>query len=577
MGLPKRLSDFVKRQLLDRREFLDRLRSESRRIRGSIDLSVLVALLVGKIDLVTDPQNPIADKLITELYYRHLHKRVELAVLDYLIAGLGGIGLNPFGVVLLRPENTVILGDWFFPDAVVRVFTMTAQDARERFFETTLPLQSETERDTTSVKVTGCESRLEPLDEEARANLYQELERALEQEKSGSDQPSEPEFLFEEVLTPEEFLYYYQNKPIARTSRRYWEGYYLLLGDERPLTNRADRKRIKQWNLPIGMIERLVGRSPEDFNLLKYNEDLLGSLLKYALRANAAAYRADLLDLESEDTREFLSQYRPIASLGEGAPVVILDRITMPEQMNAYELSEKVITAITGVTPYMLGQLGASELATEVIAMNTQSNIRTSYLQLRVQEWLDQLLGRFRQYLVNLDPSEQEEVMFVESPDPQNEPKARVLYVFGPARPYQLVLEGVQVRLATMGFQDQINRRNETQGLLLFLANLMPILAQQGVQYDLGKLTDRLLGGFGLDPALFRLSTNSALPLDSLLGETDSKEPTLGANRVAAPMGMAQETGEEEKAASLPALFSSLPFLLKQSQGIEQGTEDESF
>ncbi len=91
-------------------------------------VNVLEASLIGKVDLRVEPQDDLADALITGLYHRHLHPLVQESVRDYIICGWGGIVVTPWGARRLKPESSIPCGAGY-----VRRFSMDATDARKRF------------------------------------------------------------------------------------------------------------------------------------------------------------------------------------------------------------------------------------------------------------------------------------------------------------------------------------------------------------------------------------------------------------------------------------------------------------
>jgi hypothetical protein len=71
-------------------------------------VAVLEASLIGRVDLRVDPDDPVADQLISILYNKHLHPLVREATRDYIICGWGGIvTITPWGPARLKPEHAV--------------------------------------------------------------------------------------------------------------------------------------------------------------------------------------------------------------------------------------------------------------------------------------------------------------------------------------------------------------------------------------------------------------------------------------------------------------------------------------
>jgi hypothetical protein len=91
-------------------------------------VAVLEASLVGRVDLRVDPDDAIADQLITLLYSKHLHPLVRESVRDYIVCGWGGIVVTPWGPARLKPEHAVAGKDWY-----LRRYELDARAARQRF------------------------------------------------------------------------------------------------------------------------------------------------------------------------------------------------------------------------------------------------------------------------------------------------------------------------------------------------------------------------------------------------------------------------------------------------------------
>jgi hypothetical protein len=91
-------------------------------------VSVLEASLIGRVDLRVDPDDAIADQLITLLYSKHLHPLVRESVRDFIICGWGGIVTTPWGPARLKPEHAVAGKDWY-----LRRYELDVRAARQRF------------------------------------------------------------------------------------------------------------------------------------------------------------------------------------------------------------------------------------------------------------------------------------------------------------------------------------------------------------------------------------------------------------------------------------------------------------
>ena len=91
-------------------------------------VAVLEAALIGRVDLRVDPDDAVADQLMTLLYNRHLHPLVREAVRDFVVVGWGGIVVTPFGPARLKPEHSIAGKDWY-----LRRFELDVRAARQRY------------------------------------------------------------------------------------------------------------------------------------------------------------------------------------------------------------------------------------------------------------------------------------------------------------------------------------------------------------------------------------------------------------------------------------------------------------
>ena len=91
-------------------------------------VAVLEASLIGRVDLRVDPDDAVADQLMTLLYNRHLHPLVREAVRDFIICGWGGIVVTPWDPARLKPEHAVAGHCWY-----LRRYELDVRDARRRF------------------------------------------------------------------------------------------------------------------------------------------------------------------------------------------------------------------------------------------------------------------------------------------------------------------------------------------------------------------------------------------------------------------------------------------------------------
>jgi len=91
-------------------------------------VAVLEAALIGRVDLRVDPDDAVADQLMTLLYNRHLHPLVREAVRDFVVCGWGGIAITPWGPARLKPEHALAGQCWY-----LRRYELDVKAARQRF------------------------------------------------------------------------------------------------------------------------------------------------------------------------------------------------------------------------------------------------------------------------------------------------------------------------------------------------------------------------------------------------------------------------------------------------------------
>lgn len=498
----------------DRDEHIDRMRRIAMRQRARVTLDVLTALYVGRIDVNTMPNIPAADRLMTYLIRDHLQPFIQTAVEDLLITGAGGISITMLGIGQLRPENWVVYPSFKNPRLSIRKFELSPYQASiffgvDPFREILEPVFEEIDR----VEA----EQMKQLSEASKP-----AESAESGETSGSDEPLHVEdetyrlelantidpLLFElmppveiyEVITQSQIIYYYNRDIILIRERLPWEGHHFVAGNER---YNVTGRRKHDLDLPISVLETTVQMQSHEVNLFEAHAQLLAAILKRALRSSVIAYRADLVDEKSPAMREFIQLFRPIASNAQGSPIIPVDTVNLQELQMALREVEQMITSLTGVTPYMLAQVGVASTATETLTMQSMSNIKASFVQLNVLYWIEKLIESFRSYLVSMPHSEQPTISFFEQ-DPVTAEMRE--FVFGAhAIPYGELLGAIKCGLTSIGFQEHLARRQEIQTMLSFIVGLYQLLAQHGAIYDVPKLVDQFIVTFGFDPSEFRI------------------------------------------------------------------------
>lgn len=509
----------------DRSSHIERMRRIAMRQRARVTLDVLTALYVGRVDISTLPNIPAADRLMTILVRNHLQPFIQTAVEDLLICGAGGIAITMIGIGQLRPENWIVYPSFKNPRLSVRKFTINPYQACiffgvDPFRELLLPIFEEIERIE--------ELKLEEIKNSLKEKQTNEKEEPIEwdEERFNLEVAAQVDpLVFElmppveiyEVMTQNQVLYYYNGSPILIRERLPWEGHYFVAGNER---YRVFGRKKHDLDLPISILETTVQMQSHEVNLFEAHAQLLQAILKRALRSSIIAYRADLVDEKSPVMREFIQLFRPIASNAQGSPIIPIDTVQLQELQMALREIEQMITSLTGVTPYMLAQVGLAQTATETLTMQSMSNIKASYLQLQILYWIENVIEAFRSYLVSLPHAEQPTVSFFE----QIPGEAQMTeFVFGAnAIPYGEILGTVKCNLTSIGFQEHLARRQEIQTLLSFIVGLYQLLVQHGAVYDVPKLVDQFIITFGFDPSEFRLPTQPSEQTQSTASENET-------------------------------------------------------
>ncbi|MEM1953444.1 MAG: hypothetical protein QW299_08980 [Candidatus Caldarchaeum sp.] len=526
----------------DRSSHIERMRRIAMRQRARVTLDVLTALYVGRIDISTLPNIPAADRLMTILVRNHLQPFIQTAVEDLLICGAGGIAITMIGIGQLRPENWVVYPSFKNPRLSVRKFSISPYQAClffgvDPFRELLLPIFEELERIE--------DLKLEEIKESFKEKQEKEGNEPIEwdEDRFNLEVASQIDpLIFElmppveiyEVITQTQVLYYYNGSIIMIKERLPWEGHYFVAGNER---YRVFGRKKQDLDLPISILETTVQMQSHEVNLFEAHAQLLQSILKRALRSSVIAYRADLVDEKSPVMREFIQLFRPIASNAQGSPIIPIDTVHLQELQMAIREVEQMITSLTGVTPYMLAQVGLSQTATETLTMQSMSNIKASFLQLQILYWIENVIEAFRSYLVSLPHSEQPTVSFFEQIPGESQ---MTEFVFGAnAIPYGELLGVVKCNLTSIGFQEHLARRQEIQTLLSFIVGLYQLLVQQGAVYDVAKLVDQFIITFGFDPSEFRLqmqppdqaqptaTENETSPIPNSMGLPTEPEPVF--------------------------------------------------
>ncbi len=465
------VQSIIESRLSNRTAHIERMRRYLLRQRARVTLDVMVALYVGRIDISTQPESAIADKLATELYHRFMKEVIEQAVSDFLTLGLGGVSITRYGVGLFSPENAVCYPDERSPEWTARKIFLSLRDAIDRF-------------------------GLEFFEDDLNKHI----------EEYGDDpigfSISDPIVLYE-VITDSQILYYRDDELMITIPRLPWEGHFYIKGYHRYDIPEMGERSTTECDLPISLFEYLLGIRFNEVPLFEAHSKLLDAIAKLSLRTSVILVRQKDVHRDSNSFKEFQKLFDPIFFEGDDSPIFFLDRVSLPELQTALREIEMQITSLTGVTPYMLSQVGLTETATEALTMQQMSNIRTSFWQLEIYAWLDRVLESFRAMLVRMPVSKQVPILFYEMNPETGQIEE---YLFGtPETPYSVGLDGIKLGLANMGLNEEITKRQNIQQVLSFVVSLYQLLAAQNTHYDIGKLVDRLMLAFGFDPTDYKI------------------------------------------------------------------------
>lgn len=468
------------------------LRGESERLYARMLIQSAMALLVGRIDFRVTPDDPVADTLFTRIFTKYGYNRVRTAVEDFLLTGFGGIALTPIGISNLRPETTTAYPNFHHPYSWIRVVPMDVERAREIWGN-------------------------------IRAFKYPDYPTEYPLKKKEEN----PAAMFEvpivyiiERLVRNQFEYYCKDTLLGTYPREVGQGYFCLIGDPRTVSVKTSSTenvyRLGQrpvWynerepdatDLPVGLMEHLVTNQHYGYNLIQWHESITEALVRTASRNNLVMVRPDLLDLQDPITQEFLDFYGAIGVMGENpqAAVAFLEKVSIQELMAALREIENMVTAITGVTPYMMGLTGRSDVASEIVAMQSQATARINQMHSYVAQWLAELTDSFRNYLALMPRANQEPMRMVVT----DEKGSRVVVIGGlNGVPYYDVLSPVEIAPTLVGEMNVMTRRNELTQAIQTIAQTLPVTIQLGTAYDLSKLVDRLLETLNIDPSQMRI------------------------------------------------------------------------
>jgi hypothetical protein len=493
---------------------LEYLRSESLRLRAATDIDTLSALLIGRIEFRYTPERPEVQAIFERIWHDDVAALTTIAVRDYLVAGVGGLALTPLGVSALRPELTIAYPNWHRFEWIARLVIVP-----EHYLEHVLGRKG--------------------------LSLYRKYQagrtalRNRDENESVNELPSGLPCI--EIYDGYK-LSYYVNGRLMQTHElggRY--NYFLLVGEERTVdedyvnmvssgmsasyphfTSFADYvglQRVQSYpedwtengiELPVGMLERCVRSVYRGYNLYEAHEKLVESILKEALKGRWAFYRFDAFDTESLAFQEFESIFNAIGYNWEdafkGSPVTFAGGVNLQELQIGLRELEQIITSVTGVSPYMLGVVGVTRVASEVVASQQHTNVKLSVQQERVAQMLARFVRAYQFYLASLP--EQFQRVYLEPIDMDGQLRYIRLGPVNQNTPYLPMIEEVdyldffsrcRIDLAYTGQLSLNERRQNYMQAIQLLASMLQVLMQTGSIYRLEPIIDRLLKDFGVD------------------------------------------------------------------------------
>jgi len=493
---------------------LEYLRSESLRLRAATDIDTLSALLIGRIEFRYTPERPEVQAIFERIWHDEVAALTTLAVRDYLVAGVGGLALTPLGVSALRPELTVAYPNWHRFEWIARLVVIPEHYLEHVLGKKGLSLYRKYQAGRAALRNPD---RNEPVNELPSGLPCMEIYDGYK-------------------------LSYYVNGRLVQTHElggRY--NYFLLVGEERTVdedyvrtvssgmgatypyfTSFADYMGLQRvqsypedWTedgieLPIGILERCVRSVYRGYNLYEAHEKLVESILKEALKGRWAFYRFDAFDTESSAFQEFESIFNAIGYNWEdaykGSPVTFAGGVNIQELQIGLRELEQIITSVTGVSPYMLGVVGVTRVASEVVASQQHTNVKLSVQQERVAQMLARFTRAYQFYLASLP--EQFQRVYLEPIDIDGQLRYIRLGPVNQNTPYLPMIEEVdyldffsrcRIDLAYTGQLSLNERRQNYMQAIQLLASMLQVLMQTGSVYRLEPIIDRLLKDFGID------------------------------------------------------------------------------
>lgn len=506
-------------------------RKEAMRPYGRILLNVLTALMIGRIDFRIRPDDgyyELAKEAFTRLFMRYMNPLIRTAVQDYFTTGLGGVSLTPMGLAPLRPENTFAYPSFFDPRYTIRLLVMEWDDAQKLFKHPALketPPVGDPNEDEKDRKVLTLDGK--------------------------------PALVLLEKVDRQWIEYYYGNILLKRYRRLPGRGHFLLVGDPRDLDYTGDdlttelpileeemantdifggltwvsERAAAYCELPVGLIEQLASHYVFGYNLLEAHQRLIEGIMLRTTRASVCSIRADLVNADDPNAQAFVNYYKPIITMGgEGAgpAVQFIDVVSLSELQAGLREIENQITAITGITPYMMGLSGVSDVASEIVVMQSQANARINHIHSYIVRWLGEVVDQFGLYLASVRPEYQEPLVAFDVSSGQKvvvggAPDSNEVI---PHISYEQLFGRYYIEPTLVGEITNINRRNELMQALQLTMQILPVLAQMGGQvYDVKAITDHILSTFNIDPGQITLQLQPQAPQQPVAAGAQASMP----------------------------------------------------
>jgi len=190
----------------------------------------------------------------------------------------------------------------------------------------------------------------------------------------------------------------------------------------------------------------------------------------------------------------------------KGRPLPLRGGVNLQELQIGLRELEQIITSVTGVSPYMLGVVGVTRVASEVVASQQHTNVKLSVQQERVAQMLARFVRAYQFYLASLP--EQFQRVYLEPIDTDGQLQYIRLGPVNQNTPYLPMIEEVdyldffsrcRIDLAYTGQLSLNERRQNYMQAVQLLGSMLQILMQTGSVYRLEPIIDRLLKDFGVD------------------------------------------------------------------------------